>query len=52
MALANGTRLGRYEIRSQIGAGGMGQAYLAEDTQLERQVALKVLLAEVRMTLR
>src|SRR5713226_2071099 len=42
-----GTRLGRYEIRSKIGAGGMGEVYLAEDTQLHRKVALKVLPAEV-----
>src|SRR5713101_4804299 len=42
-----GTRLGRYEIRSKIGAGGMGEVYLAEDTQLHRKVALKVLPVEV-----
>jgi serine/threonine protein kinase len=42
-----GTKLGRYEIRSQIGAGGMGEVYLAQDTQLDRQVALKILPAEV-----
>src|SRR5213596_3172131 len=47
MTLANGTKLGRYEIRSQLGAGGMGEVYLAEDTQLHRKVALKVLPAEV-----
>lgn len=47
MTIANGTKLGRYEIRSQIGAGGMGEVYLAEDTQLRRKVALKVLPAEV-----
>ena len=43
MTITAGTRLGRYEIRSQIGAGGMGEVYLAEDTQLHRKVALKVL---------
>src|SRR5919198_1073094 len=46
MTLAEGTRLGRYEIRSQIGAGGMGEVYLAEDTRLRRPVALKLLPAE------
>ena len=38
-----GTKLGRYEIRRKIGAGGMGEVYLAEDTGLERKVALKIL---------
>ncbi len=43
MALAAGTRLGRYEIRAQLGAGGMGEVYLVQDMQLERTIALKVL---------
>ncbi|HAF12697.1 MAG TPA: hypothetical protein DCK99_03155 [Blastocatellia bacterium] len=47
MSLTTGTRLGRYEIRSQLGEGGMGEVYLAEDTQLDRKVALKILPAEV-----
>lgn len=47
MDVARGTQLGRYEIRSKIGAGGMGEVYLAEDTQLHRRVALKILPAEV-----
>ena len=45
--LTAGTRLGRYEIRSKIGAGGMGEVYLAQDTKLDRKVALKILPAEV-----
>jgi len=42
-----GRKLGRYEIRSIIGAGGMGEVYLAHDTQLDRTVALKILSAEI-----
>src|SRR5437899_2081389 len=47
MTLAAGTRLGRHEIRSQLGAGGMGEVYLASDTKLDRKVALKILPADV-----
>src|SRR3989442_788556 len=47
MTLAAGTKLGRYEIRSKLGAGGMGEVYLAQDTKLDRQVALKILPADV-----
>jgi eukaryotic-like serine/threonine-protein kinase len=47
MTLAAGTKLGRYEIRPKIGAGGMGEVYLAQDTKLDRKVALKTLPTEV-----
>jgi len=42
-----GTRLSHYEILSRIGAGGMGEVYLAQDTKLDRKVALKILPADV-----
>ena len=38
-----GTRLGPYEIGAQIGMGGMGEVYRAIDTNLGRQIAIKVL---------
>ena len=47
MAITAGTHLGRYEIRSKIGAGGMGEVYLAQDTKLDRKVALKILPADL-----
>jgi eukaryotic-like serine/threonine-protein kinase len=43
VSLSPGTRLGPYELTSQIGAGGMGEVYKARDTRLNRTVAIKVL---------
>src|SRR2546425_3989543 len=47
MAIAAGTKLGRYEIRSKIGTGGMGEVYLAQDAKLDRKVALESLPTDV-----
>jgi eukaryotic-like serine/threonine-protein kinase len=45
MDLRPGTHLGRYEVVSALGAGGMGEVYLAHDTTLSRPVAVKLLPA-------
>ena len=47
MPLASGDRLGPYEIVSPLGAGGMGEVYRARDSKLKREVAIKVLPADV-----
>ncbi len=46
-SLKTGSKLGRYEIRSKIGAGGMGEVFLALDTDLDRTVAIKILPASL-----
>ena len=46
MEIKAGTKLGRYQILSKIGEGGMGEVYLAEDTTLQRRVALKFINVE------
>src|SRR6476620_6328984 len=45
--LPAGTKLDRYEILSQLGAGGMGEVYLAVDTELDRMIAIKILPASL-----
>ena len=47
MTLAQGSRLGSYEVLSPLGAGGMGEVYRARDSRLGRDVAIKVLPAAV-----
>jgi serine/threonine protein kinase len=47
MPIAKRTRLGPYIVLSPLGAGGMGEVYLAEDTRLHRKVALKILPADL-----
>jgi serine/threonine protein kinase len=49
VTLTPGTRLGHYEIIAAIGAGGMGAVYRARDPRLDRDVAIKVLSADVAM---
>src|SRR6476646_9420471 len=47
MALVPGSKLGPYEIRGALGAGGMGMVYRAHDTRLARDIALKILPEDV-----
>ena len=47
MPLCSGDQLGPYEIVAPLGAGGMGEVYRARDLRLRREVALKILPAEV-----
>ena len=47
MSLSSGTKLGPYEIQTPLGAGGMGEVYLARDTRLSRRIAIKVLSAHL-----
>ena len=47
MPLEAGTRIGKYEVESLLGEGGMGRVYRALDTELRRPVALKLLPEEI-----
>jgi len=46
MTIINGESIGKYRILYEIGKGGMGEVYLAQDTNLNRKVAIKFLSEE------
>jgi serine/threonine protein kinase len=46
MSLSPNTTLAHYSIITKIGAGGMGEVYRARDARLDRDVAIKLLLAQ------
>ena len=48
MTLGKGARLGTYEIIGPLGAGGMGEVYRARDSNLKREVAIKVSIRTAR----
>ena len=52
MSLAHGSTLGLYTILAELGHGGMGVVYTAQDPRLKRQVATKVLTADLTLDIK